>query len=320
MEQRWKSRLTDEEYTPIDVEKLPFKLVPKLLLKLYEVFSDYDPHRGKVLRRTLAACRLLCRRWSRIVAYELGRKWFTIRVGYEEWPSFSWSWYILQPTSLRLQDGSGTFQESDTGWCTQNYREDLMKSHPKFLPELTRNILPGFYRRLENIDGDFEWENEEKSVIQSTLAACCLVSREWNRIFTPSLYGDIFLTGKKPLLTRSLLHRTLRQTQPAHKALVKTMTIAPAEDGSTANLLSIRFSLPNLRKLILDSNKINFSALHPSFAQQLRSLSQWYTIQMEEDSDGFVNVNWGSLPRYIDFTRRIKSTSRSFWTGLPPGR
>ena len=157
-----------------------------------------------------------------------------------------------------------------------------MKSHPKFLPELTQNILPGFYRRLENIDGDFEWVNEEKSVIQSTLAACCLVSREWNRIFTPLLYGDIFLAGKKSLLTRSLLHRTLRQTQPTHKTSVKAMTIAPAEDGSTSTLSSICFSFPNLRKLILDFKSSNLSALHPSFVQHLRSLSKWCTIRMVE--------------------------------------
>ena len=189
-----------------------------------------------------------------------------------------------------------------------------MKSHPRFLPELMQNILPGFYRRIDKSFSSLHWKDEDKSVIQNTLAACCLVSREWNRIFTPILYGDIFFGGKKPLLTRSLLHRTFRQTHPAHKALVKTMTIAPAEDGSTANLLSICFSLglPNLRKLILDSNKFDFSALHPRFAEQLRSLSRWYTIQIEEDSFGFVDVDWGSLPRYIVFTRRSKSASCRF--------
>ena len=197
-----------------------------------------------------------------------------------------------------------------------------MKTHPRFLPELTRNILPGFYKCLNKDSSYFKWRDEDKSIIQSTLAACCLVSREWNRIFTPSLYGDIFLTGKKPLLTRSLLHRTLCQTQPAHKALVKAMTIAPAEDGSTANLLSICFSLglPNLRKLILDSNKFDFSALHPRFAEQLQSLSRWYTIQIGEDSFGFVDVDWGSLPRCIDFTRRSKSASCRFRAKSSPSR
>ena len=188
-----------------------------------------------------------------------------------------------------------------------------MKSHPKFLPELTQNILLGFYRCSYHVSGFLRWKNEDKSVIQSTLAACCLVSREWNRIFTPILYGDIFLTGKKPLLTQSLLLRTFRQTQPAHKALVKTMTITPAEDGSTANLLSICFSLPNLRKLILDFKKFDLSTLNPNFVQQLRSLSKPCTIQMGEDGDSVDVGSWGPLPSYIDFTRRTKSTSHRFW-------
>ena len=191
-----------------------------------------------------------------------------------------------------------------------------MKSHPKFLPELTRNILPGFYKCWRT----HYWEDEKKSIIQSTLAACCLVSREWNRIFTPILYEDIFLGGKKPLLTRSLLHRTLRQTQSTHKTLVKAMTIAPAEDGSTANQLSICFSLPNLRKLILDFENFDLSTLNPNFVQQLRSLSRPCTIQMGEDGHA-VNVGgWGSLPSYINFMRRTKSTSHRSWTSSSGSR
>ena len=187
-----------------------------------------------------------------------------------------------------------------------------MKSHPKFLPELTQNIFPGFYRRLENSDDDFEWENEDKSIIQRTLAACCLVSREWNRIFTPILYGDIFLGKKKSLVTRSLLYRTFRQTQPARKPLVKTMTIALAEDGSTANLLSICFSMPNLRKLILDFENFDLSTLHPDFVQQLRSLSKCCTIQVVKCNGNVIVNQWKLLSGYVDFTRRSKSTSRGF--------
>ena len=191
-----------------------------------------------------------------------------------------------------------------------------MKSHPKFLPELTRNILPGIYKRGRTRYRD----NEDKSVIQSTLAACCLVSHEWNRIFTPLLYGDIFLAGKKPLLTRSLLHRTFRQTQPNHKTLVKTMMISPAEDGSTANLLSICFSLPNLRKLILDFEQFDLSTLNPNFVQQLRALSTPCTIQMGEDGLSVNIGGWESLPSYIDFTRRSKLTSPRFSAGTLDSR
>ena len=195
-----------------------------------------------------------------------------------------------------------------------------MKSHPKFLPELTQNIIPGFYRCITKGASSPIWKNEDKSVIQITIAACCLVSREWNKIFTPILYGDIFLGEKKSLLTRSLLHRTFRQTQPAHKALVKTMTIAPAEDGSTANLLSICFSLPNLRKLILDFKRFDLSTLNPNFAQQLRSLSRPCTIQIGVGGDSVDVDSWGPLPSYIDFTRRTKSTSHRFWMSSSGGR
>ena len=196
----------------------------------------------------------------------------------------------------------------------------MTKSHPKFLPQLTQNLVPGFYKCLNKHPTYFRWNDEDKSIIQSTLAACCLVSHEWNRIFTPIFYGDIFLGKKKPLLTHSLLHRTFHKTQPTHKVLVKTMMIAPAEDGSTANLLSIGFSMPNLRKLILDFKNSNLFTLHCNFVQQLRSLSKWYTIQMEQGPYGFVDVDWGSLPRYIDFTRRSKSASCRFRAKFSDGR
>ena len=193
-----------------------------------------------------------------------------------------------------------------------------MKSHPKFLPELIQNILPGFYKL--QFSRSSHWNDEKKEVIQRTLAACCLVSHEWNRTFTPILYGDIFLAGNKPLLTQSLLHRTFRQIQPTHKALVKTMRIAPAEDGSTANLLSICFSLPNLRKLILHFKVFDLSTLNPNFAQQLRSLSTPCTIQMGEDVHYMSVGGWESLPSYINFTRRSKLASPRFSAGIPGGR
>ena len=184
-----------------------------------------------------------------------------------------------------------------------------MKSHPKFLPDLTRNLLPGFYKRADNFWGKLRWENEDKSVIQSTLAACCLVSREWNRIFTPILYKDILLKGKNSLLTRSLLHRTFQHTKPTHKALVRTMSIELAEDGSTANSLSICFSFPNLYKLIIDlpEVEVNPATLHSSFSQNLQSLSRCCSMQMVGDYMGGIATQWQSLPIWINFIRRSRS-------------
>ena len=157
--------------------------------------------------------------------------------------------------------------------------------------------------------------------MQRTIAACCLVSREWNRIFTPVLYGDIFLAGKKPLLTRSLLHRTFQHTKPTHKALVRTMTIQLAEDGSTANSLSICLSLPNLHKLIIDIPKVDPTTLHSTFAQYLRSLSRCCAIQMRGDSRYWnrIMTQWQSLPIWINFIRRSRSIPCGFYTGYSRG-
>ena len=177
---------------------------------------------------------------------------FIIRAYGKEWRSPSFSYDMLQRAPDLPLSEEGIRQEGGYAWLPQNYREDFVKSHQKFPSDLIQDILPWLYKRTDrSFKTEFRWHDEQQSVVQSTLAACCLVSREWNRISTPVLFGDIFLGVKNPLLAQSLLHRTFRHTQPAHKALVKTMTIAPAEDGSTANLLSICFSMPNLRKIIL---------------------------------------------------------------------
>ena len=232
---------------------------------------------------------------------EQGR--FIIRVDDEEWPSPSFCWYMLkcipdQPQNEESMDQQGTLR---SGWLPENYRTTLNNSLPKFLPELIPNLIPWMYR----------WR---KGVQAVTITACCLVAREWNIIFTPVLYEDIFLGTNNPGLTQLLLHRTFRRIQPAHKALVRTMTITPAGDGSTANLLSICFSMRNLRRLILDFKRFNLSTLHPNFAQQLRSLSKYCTILMED-----VEVDWESLPSYINFTRRSKSISDIFWVDSSHG-
>ena len=156
--------------------------------------------------------------------------------------------------------------------------------------------------------------------MQSTLAACCLVSHEWNRIFTPILYENIFLGGKKSVLTRSLLHRTFQHTKPTHKALVRTMTIELAEDGSTANSLSICFSFPNLHKLIINLERVNPATLHSNFAQNLQSLSRCCAIQMGEDCAGKeIVTQWQSLPIWINFIRRSRSIPCGFFAFVSGG-
>ena len=67
-----------------------------------------------------------------------------------------------------------------------------------------------------------------------------------------------------------------------------------------------------------DLLKDDIPTLHPNFVQQLRSLSKCCTIQMAEGK--VLDVDWGSLPSYIDFARRSKSASRTFWTDRSRGR
>ena len=291
-------------------------LVQKVLLELYEVFSDHDPHRGKVLHKTLAACRLVCRLWSWIVRPIRGG--FVIRAQGKEWLSPAFPYYILQHTPVLPRNGAG-LQDSHSGWSTENYTAALVDSHPKFLPELIRNMISGIYIYMEKKgpNDDYCWEDEKESVKRSALAACCLVSREWNRVFTPILYEDIFLGGGSSLSTRSLLHRTFRYTQPANKALVKTMTITLADDGSTANLLSICFSVPNLHRLILGFKEFNPAILHPDFAQHLYSLSKRCTIQIGKGSGDPVLISWKTL---AGFMRRFKSTRGRFCTRCQGGK
>ena len=196
-------------------------------------------------------------------------------------------------------------------WLPKRYVETFVSSHPKFLPELVETMILWIYQGSWSWRED-KWETEDRTITQSTLAACCLVSQEWNRICTPVLYSDIFLGKKNSLLTRSLLYRTLQHTRLDRKALVRTMTIEPAEDGSTSNLLSICFAIPNLRNLILKFTMFDLSALHPEFAQQLRSLSRCCTVQMVDSPTGNVKISWESLPVGINFIRRSKSTSCVF--------
>ena len=207
-------------------------------------------------------------------------------------------------------------QEGNAGWLPEDYTAALLKTRSKFLPDLMPNMIAGISMRLGEEDwlGSCKWEEEKGSVIRSTLVACCLVSHEWNRIFTPMLYENIILGGKKSLLTRSLLHRTFQHTKPTHKALVRTMTIELAEDGSTANLLSICFSFPNLHKLIIDLPEVDPTTLHSNFAQNLRSLSRCCAVQMRGDSNNEIMTQWQSLPIWINFFRRSRSIPCGLFT------
>ena len=78
--------------------------------------------------------------------------------------------------------------------------------------------------------------------------------------------------------------------------------------------------MPNLRKLILDFKNFDLSTLNPNFVQHLRALSTRCTTQIGADVHSVDIGGWGSLPSYIDFMRRSKSTSRRFLASSIGGR
>ena len=136
----WSVYLPDDRYTPINGESFPFELIPKILLEIYDAFSEHYPERGRALCRTLASCRLVCYRWSRIV--KSTRNQFIIQANSQEWPAPSFSYYLLRCTSLPLQDGSEMNQENDLGWFSESYAVTVLSLRPKFPPELILHMIP----------------------------------------------------------------------------------------------------------------------------------------------------------------------------------
>ena len=180
------------------------------------------------------------------------------------------------------------------------------ESHPQFLPGLISRINQEVCRRNAP-QHDPDMVNREESIIRSTLAACCLVSHDWNKVSTPFLYGDTTLRGKKSSLSQSLLHRTLRHTHPYYRTLVKSIAIEAAEDGSTSNLLSICFAMPNLRRVTLEPQGLDPTKLHPNFVQHVQSLSKRCTVQM---GAGYEDIQWDSLYHWLKFLRHSQCCFR----------
>ena len=280
-------------------KQFPLELVLKVLLNLYEPPSDQIPHYGKVLHRTLAACRLVCRRWGEIVKSAKDR--FIILAYNKEWPSPSFPYGTPQRERLLHSE-----EESDLGWLSESCRADLIDSHPKFPPELTPNLALGLDMLKYIMSDDIYWSDEGISSIYHTLTKWCLVSREWNKNLTRFLYEYIILGRKGPLRAQLLLHHTFRHTKPDYKSFVKIMEIVPAEDGSTAGLLSICLSMPNLCRLRLKFDGMNPAALPPNLAQMLRSLPRDCTAQLGKDCNDTIDIKWVSLSAWISFIRSSK--------------
>ena len=285
--------------SPIDKQAdSPLGLISEVLVGLYGHVEGHYSGTGaqseeeRVREQALAASCPVCRQWCKIVMSIWGGG---LLLGYNETSLRSLLPYCTLRSTQSKSESNGITPRS--GWFHVH--------SPQFPSELLPNIIP-------NICGYVDEEGERNlEATKITLAACCLVSREWNRIFTPILYEDITLPSEEPrhLISQSLLLRTFRHTQPGHKYLVREMSIELAKDGSIADVLSICFSMPQLRKLTLEFEKINPSTLHPNFAQQLRSLSKRCLIHVYQ---GSLSVNWLTLRSSVDFVRRSNLTIREF--------
>ena len=190
--------------------RFPLELLSNVLLELYTRCCEYDVQskEGKIMRRTLAACCLVCRRWHKIITAIKSETTLPRYDAVAHIQPLPHRTPLSTPPS-RLE--TGLLRRVNPEWLPQNYTITLSNSHPKFLLELLPNMIQGVYEQgwrqvlaSRTSVGDME-------EMQSTLAACCLVCHEWNRICTPILYGDIILPIYKegPGISQSLLHRTL---------------------------------------------------------------------------------------------------------------
>ena len=197
------------------------------------------------------------------------------------------------------------------------YCRQLVKEGPPetgyrriFLPELVYYIPQGLYRkdRGDSCTQVYRWEWEDEWMVRRTLAAWCLVCHEWNKIFTPFLYRNIFLGGSIPIHTVSLLRRTLWHSQRPYQDLIQTMDVR-AEDGSTTSILLAALKCPNLRLLIL--SELNISRLHPKLSQHIRLLSKSCTIRMY--AQWLEGDRQKLLLQLVGFLRHAQPTECTLW-------
>ena len=280
--------------SPIDKQAdSPLGLISEVLVGLYGHVEGHYSGTGaqseeeRVREQALAASCPVCCQWCKIVM-SIWRG--GVLLGHNEATLSS----LLPYCTLRSTQVTTRLNRITTGW--------VRVDPPQFPQELLPHLIPWIRQYMS------ETVLKSQQIKRTTLAACCLVSREWNRLFTPILYEDITLPSDEPrhLESQSLLLRTFRNTQPGHKDLVRTIWIQFAKDGSTANLLSVCFSMPNLRSVILLFHQFDPTSLHPNFAQNLHSLSRHCSVQMGTARWYHKSVKWESFHRCISFIRRSK--------------
>ena len=174
-------------------------------------------------------------------------------------------------------------------------------SDQKLLLGLFHSMIPSIRRgsRKSSAGNAYYWTYEPTVLIQKTLASWSLVCHEWNRVFTPLLYQSIVVGKTGPSLTEE----RLREVEPTHKALIRTIRVKAAEGVSTANiLLGLIPGLPNLRELTLDG--LVPPRLHPDFPKHISSLSKKCTVRLRYGEGYGGLVDWKLLPQWIKFIRR----------------
>ena len=188
-----------------------------------------------------------------------------------------------------------------SSWLPEGYTEALIGSREKFPAASIPFLIPGLQRKCV---GPGVWVDEPETLYRATVANCCLVSREFNRIFTPVLYNHILLDGQETPLTSSLLLRTFQDKKRSH--MVYRMTIGLKADGSNASLLSLCFGMPNLCQLALRIDIPCLSTLHPNVAQYLRTLSRNCVIRVLGCCENSIRTNWELLPSWLSFIQCSK--------------
>lgn len=106
----------------------------------------------------------------------------------------------------------------------------------KLLPEIVLEVVASA-KTIKHRSGSY---SEKCAVLQSF----CLVTHEWNRVFTPFLYEEIDLDDNISV-TSSLLRRTLWRDRPTHKFLIKEIVIL-SSDGTVNSTCSSATPKPSL--------------------------------------------------------------------------
>ena len=170
-------------------------------------------------------------------------------------------------------------------------------SDQKLLLGLFHSMIPSIRKgsRKSSAGNAYYWTYEPTVLIQKTLASWSLVCHEWNRVFTPLLYQSIVVGKTGPSLTEE----RLREVEPTHKALIRTIRVEAAEDVSPANVLfGLISGLPNLHELTLDG--LLLSKCHRRFPQLIHSLSRKCMVKLRYTQEhGGGRVRWEILPNWI---------------------